>query len=181
LNVRIVAPTGLAEGSVYGGYLTFTPTAGVATAVTVPYAGVKGDYQSVNVVASDPKLLGRNASGALVAANPGRVYTMRGGDVPAFSLSLRYGVDVISARYVGLDGSAWIAGIPAFAYAMMHRNNAATPATFSGGDFDASVLPDGRYRIEIDLVKALGDASNPAHHQAATTPWFSIQRPTTRP
>jgi minor extracellular serine protease Vpr len=181
VSVLIEAPVMLGDGSVYGGYLTFTPTAGVATPVSVPYAGFKGDYQALNVVAIEPRLLARNAAGTLVAASAGRVYTMRGGNLPAFSIGLGYGVDQISARIVGLDGSAWIVPVAAFTYDMMRRSNPGTPATFSSGDFDASVLPDGRYRFEIDMVRALGDASNPRHHQIVSTPWFAIQRPATAP
>jgi hypothetical protein len=48
VDVTITANTGLADRSLYGGYIVITPRGGEA--VRVPYSGFKGDYQSIQVV-----------------------------------------------------------------------------------------------------------------------------------
>jgi subtilisin family serine protease len=174
-EVWIDAPTGLADGSVYGGYLTITPESGTATPVTVPYAGFKGDYQELNVVSSAPQMLAR-AGATLVPAPAGQVYTMKNGDLPAFNIGLLYGVQRLTVRLVGIDSNAWIGPVDAASFTMMRRSNPGTATTITAANFDPTFLPDGRYRIQIDLLKALGDAANPRHHQIVETPWFSIKR-----
>ena len=174
-EVWIDAPTGLADGSVYGGYLTITPAAGGATPVTVPFAGFKGDYQELNVVSADPKMLTRVA-GALVAAPAGQVYTMKGADLPAFNIGLLYGVQKLTVRFVGIDQNAWIGPVESASFTMMRRSNPGTASSITAASFDPTLLPDGRYRLQLDLLKALGDASNPRHHQIVETPWFVVKR-----
>ena len=38
-------------------------------------------------------------------------------------------------------------------------------------------VPDGTYVIKLSVLKALGDASNPAHWEYWTSPTFTIDRP----
>jgi minor extracellular serine protease Vpr len=49
VDVTITANPGLADKSMYGGYLVFTPQGGGQT-YRVPYTGFKGDYQSIQVL-----------------------------------------------------------------------------------------------------------------------------------
>jgi minor extracellular serine protease Vpr len=180
VNVTIEAPKDLADGSVYGGYLTFTPSAGGATAVSVPFAGYKGDFQELNVVSADPRIVVRaGTTWAPVAA--GQVFTMKGIDRPAFSLGLLYGVQRMTVQLQGLDGNAWLGPIDAASFVRMRRSNPGTTFTITPADFDSTFLPDGRYRVRVDLLKALGDASNPRHHQVVDSPWFVIKRGTAAP
>ena len=39
------------------------------------------------------------------------------------------------------------------------------------------IVPDGTYVIKLSVLKALGDASNPAHWEYWTSPAFIIDRP----
>jgi hypothetical protein len=47
--VTITAPAGLADRGLYGGYIVLTPQDG-SPLYRVPYAGFKGDYQSIQVL-----------------------------------------------------------------------------------------------------------------------------------
>ncbi|MDH4308972.1 MAG: hypothetical protein OEX04_16010, partial [Acidimicrobiia bacterium] len=38
-------------------------------------------------------------------------------------------------------------------------------------------VPDGQYVIELSVLKALGDADNPAHWETWTSPVITIDRP----
>jgi minor extracellular serine protease Vpr len=66
VDVTITAPAGLADKSLYGGYLVFTPQGG-GQMYRVPYAGFKGDYQSIQVLT--PTAAGYPLLGKLVACN----------------------------------------------------------------------------------------------------------------
>jgi hypothetical protein len=43
----------------------------------------------------------------------------------------------------------------------------------------ARVVPDGTYRLELTVLKALGSPSNPAHTEHWTSPNITITRPPT--
>src|SRR5439155_3662471 len=49
VDVTITADPALAQGSIYGGYIVLTPQV-AGTAIRVPYAGFKGDYQAVQIL-----------------------------------------------------------------------------------------------------------------------------------
>jgi hypothetical protein len=38
-------------------------------------------------------------------------------------------------------------------------------------------VPDGQYKLQLRVLKALGDASNPAHTEVWDSPMFVIDRP----
>jgi minor extracellular serine protease Vpr len=50
VDIDIAPDPALSEGAVYGGYLVFTPTDDNDPPLRVPYAGYKGDYQTVPVL-----------------------------------------------------------------------------------------------------------------------------------
>ncbi|HBA91987.1 MAG TPA: hypothetical protein DCZ08_09630 [Anaerolineaceae bacterium] len=47
--------------------------------------------------------------------------------------------------------------------------------TFAGNK--TYTVPDGTYYVKVSLLKANGDASNPAHWETWTSPVFTIDRP----
>jgi minor extracellular serine protease Vpr len=65
------------------------------------------------------------------------------------------------------------------------RNSAAT--TFFAVPWDGTTtkraggkvrtVPNGTYRIELSILKALGDPANPAHFERWTSPNITIARP----
>jgi subtilisin family serine protease len=179
VTVLITAPVDLPDQSVYGGYLTITPAAGSkGTAVTVPYAGFKGDFQSVEVLSRPVSLLKYAADTATyVEAPEGTAYTMVAQDRPGFAVGLRYGVQTLKAEIVPLDGDAWIKPQSVLNVEMMRRSNPGEANPFTMGEFDATSLPNGRYRIRVTMLKAGGDTTNPAHTATAESPYFEIARP----
>jgi minor extracellular serine protease Vpr len=42
----------------------------------------------------------------------------------------------------------------------------------------AVAVPNGAYRLELSVLKALGDRSNPAHFEHWSSPTITIARPT---
>jgi hypothetical protein len=45
------------------------------------------------------------------------------------------------------------------------------------GNNNVKVVPNGDYIMKLSVLKALGDASNPAHWETWTSPWFTVARP----
>ncbi len=179
ISVRITAPADLPDGGIYGGYLTATPVASegsTANAVSVPYAGFKGDYQQVDALSIAPVLLAPNADGVDAPVEEGYVYSMKGADRPGFALGLLYGVQTLTAELLPYGDTAWIGAQPAFSVNLLRRNNPGAITPFSSVTFDSSELPDGIYTVRIKLLKALGDSSNPAHYTVVETPKFKIAR-----
>jgi minor extracellular serine protease Vpr len=194
VNVTITAPA--AAGAVnlgqYGGYVVLTPQGGGQT-YRVPYAGFIGDYQALRVLApignSQLPWLTRLVNGSFVNQPNGATYTMVGGDIPIFIAhfdhhATRYEFQIVDAA----------SGVPVhdvfnkFDEAnFVGRNLSAT--TFFSFEWDGTrahsngsselrkTVPDGSYRVILRVLKALGDANNPAHWETWTSPVVTIDRP----
>jgi minor extracellular serine protease Vpr len=62
-----------------------------------------------------------------------------------------------------------------------------TPTAFFGISWDGTVIrrngtivgpiPNGTYRVDLSVLKALGDRDNPAHVERWTSPEITIARP----
>ena len=182
VDVTITANAGLADRSLYGGYLVFTPTAGPP--LRVPYAGLKGDYQSFVVLAptaSGLPWLARLTGGSYFKQADGAVFTMAAGDIPYILAHLdhpsrRMRVEVFDA----FTNRAWHR---AYDEEYLPRNSTATG--FFAFPWDGLTVagkktytvPDGSYVLKVSILKALGDSSNPAHWETWTSPMFVIDRP----
>jgi minor extracellular serine protease Vpr len=191
----------------YGGYVTFTSeTSGT---MRVPYAGFDGDYQELPVLEHPTfpalaqltgcdRLIGVDCTmnGAWDLADEGTVFTMEGGDVPTAAVHLRH--PARSATFevyeANADGTKGDLVHPAFPVAMegdyLARSGSANG--FSAWAWDGTrdhnkgndkrkTVPDGDYILELTVVKALGDASNPDHVETWTSPSFTIDRPDSAP
>jgi subtilisin family serine protease len=90
VKVTVTAPSTLADRGLYGGYVVLTPDDGGLT-LRVPYAGFKGDYQSIQVLAPTangfPWLAKVNGTN-LVNQPGGASYTLANGDIPYFLVHL---------------------------------------------------------------------------------------------
>jgi subtilisin family serine protease len=182
VDVTITANAGLADRSLYGGYLVFTPTAGPP--LRVPYAGLKGDYQSFVVLAPTANgfpWLARLTGGSYFKQSDGAVFTMAAGDIPYILAHLdhpsrRMRVEVFDA----FTNRAWHR---AYDEEYLPRNSTAT--SFFAFPWDGLTVagkktytvPDGSYVLKVSILKALGDSSNPAHWETWTSPMFVIDRP----
>ncbi|OFX34754.1 MAG: peptidase S8 [Armatimonadetes bacterium RBG_16_67_12] len=196
VNVTITAPAGLADRSMYGGYIVFTPTT-PGQVYRVPYAGFKGDYQSIQAVTPTAsgfpwlakltactKFVGPDCVLGGVYANQavGATYTLADGfNVPYILVHLDH--QVRKLRMEVFDANTGRAEGRALDLDYVGRNSMAT--SFFALPWDGMtmrgqnvrVVPDGQYRIRLSVQKALGDDNNPAHWESWTSPVITLDRP----
>ena len=178
----------------YGGFISLEPASGPATKVTIPYAGVVGDYQAINPVSypvygsDDPLVMLNDAalggSADLMysqtdVAAPYHVYSMKEGDVPTAALRLAHGVQKLTTYLVPHGDTAWLGAIKTSEFPYWPRNFIAesyvvTPLTLS--DYGAAKLPDGVYHLRVKLLKALGNPKDPEHVITLDSLPFRIDR-----
>jgi minor extracellular serine protease Vpr len=188
------------DKSLYGGYVVLTPQGGGVT-LRVPYVGFKGDYQSLPVLTSagcglpavfklggsDPACLGPGISRLGPA---GASFTLQGSDVPILLFHLNHQARTLNIQVYKADGSPVH---PVFNYVTqlqyLGRNSTAT--TFFEFDWDGTrsqdngggngdhrkAVPNGRYVLKLSVLKALGNANNPADWETFTTPPITLARP----
>jgi minor extracellular serine protease Vpr len=182
VDVTITAPAGLANRGQYGGYVVLTPQGGGAT-YRVPYAGLKGDYQSMVVLTPGASSFGNpilrpnqafGTSGPVTLTNPAAS--------PAW-VFVHLDHQVRRLRMEVFDANSGKAWHRAFDEGYVGRNQTATGffaipfdgVTVSGNK--VTTLPDGQYVIRLSVLKALGDEANPAHSETWTSPVITIARP----
>jgi minor extracellular serine protease Vpr len=182
VDVVITANPALPDRSVYDGYLVLTAR-GSGAVTRVAYAGFKGDYQSVRVLAPTtrgfPWLAAR--SGSLYFNQPhGASYSMQGIDIPYFVVHLDHQSRLLRATIESASGKDWHT---AFELAYLSRNSSSSGAFIYAWDGTTSTpqktytVPNGDYRLTITVVKALGDENNPADVETWTSPVITIARP----
>ena len=189
------------DRSLYGGFVVLTPRGGGDT-LRVPYVGFKGDYQSLPVLTSAscglPAVFKVNAAasdtclggGIQRLGAAGASFTLQGSDIPILLYHLNHQVRRLNIQVYKADGSPVH---PVFNYASqldyLPRNSAA--ATFFEFDWDGTrsqdngggngdhrkVVPNGTYVLKLSVLKALGNASNPADWETFTTPPITLARP----
>jgi len=169
----------------FGGYITLTPDDG-GPVLRVPYSGYDGDYQAIVALKPTPaglpwlaKLVGTN----LVNQPAGASFTLEGDDVPWILFHLDH-----QAREFKLEVIEVASG-KSFHFAddedFVIRNSTATgffafvwdgtTSKKEGGRLKP--VPNGTYRIEMSVLKALGDRKDPAHTEHWTSPNITINRP----
>jgi hypothetical protein len=186
-DVTIDANAALPDRSLYGGYVVLTPPGDGAT-YRVPFAGLKGDYQSTVVLT--PTVHGFPWLAKLIDDSffyqDGATYTMAGGDIPYFLLHLDH-----QARRIRFEAKDAVSGKSWHRVSddeYFPRN--ATPTdffwfawdgtTFTGkgkNDSQWRTVPNGQYTVTVSVLKALGDEGNPAHWETWTSPVITIARP----
>jgi subtilisin family serine protease len=182
VDVTVTANPALAARSLYSGYLLLTARGG-GDVTRVPYAGFKGDYQSIRVLAPTsrgfPWLAKR--SGTLYFNQPGGAsYSMQGIDIPYFILHLDHQSRLLRATVESASGKDWHR---AFQLEYMGRNSTASSAFIFAWDGTTSTtqktytVPNGDYRLTLRVVKALGDENNPADVETWTSPVITVARP----
>jgi hypothetical protein len=195
VDVTITANPTLGNRSMYGGYLVFTSVDGGQT-YRVPYAGLKGDYQSIPVFTGGFPYLGKltactpasllrgnecYGSGSYDVFPTGTTYTMADAfNIPFFLVHLDHQVRLLRVEIFAQSGKAWHR---AYNEEYLSRNSTSTgffTFPFDGTTFAGDktyTVPDGTYYAVISVLKANGDASNPAHWETWTSPNFVIDRP----
>jgi minor extracellular serine protease Vpr len=167
-----------------GGYIEFVAPDG-AIVHSVPFAGFSGDYQALQVLVPteyDFPWLATLEDGLLFNAPDGARYTMKGDDIAFVLAHFEHYSEVVKLEIEPLRqvGGASDLGVIELEY--FYRNS--TPTGFFAFEWDGSAkvngrrtpLPMGDYRLKLSILKALGDAGNPAHWETWTSPVISIVR-----
>lgn len=186
VGVTIAPPPGLADRGLYGGYIAFTPEGGGHT-LRVPFAGFKGDYQSIVALTLPTEIrrrTGTNSDGTgIYSPSPvGDVFTLE----DAFSVPYVYVHFEHQVRRLRLEMFDAVTGKPWHRARDLEyvphntRANTFTVYWWDGqttGGYKIYTVPNGQYVIRLSALKALGDSDNPAHWETWTSPPVTIQRP----
>ena len=198
---------GIPTNGLYGGYLVFTDHANPGSVYRVPYAGFKGDYQSIVAMPTGPIVAKRNApfekaQQTYAAAAANEVWTLASPDeVPNILIHFDHQVRLLELQVV--DAASGNPVHPVFSNYLernwVARNQVRPPA---GGPYasDENVfafpwdgtrmhdngkgtadhrktVPDGQYKIVARALKALGDPANPADWEVKASSTITIDRP----
>lgn len=179
--VTIKPPSGPALG-LYGGYIVFTPEDD-SPIYRVPFAGFIGDYQAKTVLTPGDDgfpWLTKFDAGTYFNKPGGATYSMVGNDIPYVLVHLDHQprllrMDVQDAKM----GKAWHRALQ---MEYFQRNESTgffafdwDGVTTAGGK--TYIVPNGQYVLRLSVLKALGDATNPAHWETWTSPVITIARP----
>ncbi len=200
-----ISPNGsLAEKGMYGGYVE-ARRAGSDRVYRVPYAGIKGDYQAIVAMPTVDlgplglpgfsfPCIGADLGGGTFGLLPngvGGTWTLESRDeIPNVLIhfdhqSRQMEIEVVNAATGQklhpvfsnvheenfLPRNSTPTGFFAFPWngTRMHDNG-------NGTADHRKVVPDGQYKLVVKVLKALGDANNPAHWETSTSPAITIDR-----
>jgi minor extracellular serine protease Vpr len=168
------------------------PTDG-GNALTVPYAGFKGDYQAQPVLTDGlgsgfPLLAKLSADGTeFTQQGAGATFTMQGNDVPFILYHLNLPARTLEVQVENADGSLVN---PQFSVADLEQYlpRSGAPDAFSAFAWDGArvqdagnnkrkALPNGTYMLKLSVLKPLGNANNASDWETFTTPTFTVARP----
>ena len=184
VDVTISPNPGLADKSLYGGWIAFTPQGGGA-AYRVPFSGFKGDYQSIVVLtptANGFPWLARLTGTSFFNKPAGETYSMADAqNIPYILWHSDHQSRMLRMEaFDAVSNKSWHRVLQ-FDY--FGRNSTATGFFSIGWDGLTTAgnklytVPDGSYVIKLTVVKALGDAANPADVETWTSPVITIDRP----
>lgn len=184
VDVTLTAPTTMPDRGIYGGYVVFTNQAEGGQSLRVPYAGLTGDYQSIPVLTSGGNgfpWLAQLSGGFFNKVEGNGTFTMAGDDIPYFLVHLdHYGRQMKLTAYDSVTGKA-VGEISKDQY--LPRNSTSTgfftftwDGTMTSNGYTVTA-PNGTYTVKISLLKALGNAGNPADWEVWTSPSVTLARP----
>ncbi|GAB1597035.1 S8 family serine peptidase [Lysobacter claricitrinus] len=184
VNVTITpAQTGLGiDGGIYGGYVVMTPNDGSST-LRVPFSGYIGDYQTRQVLvptANGFPWLAKLTGNSYFNQPSGATYSMAGNDVPFFLIHFDHQSSAI--RMDVRDANTGRSWHMALSTTYFGRNSSATG--FYAFSWDGTttqgrntyVVPNGRYTVLLQVLKANGDPANPAHWETWNSPVITVAR-----
>jgi subtilisin family serine protease len=186
IKVTITPPPQTAGGRLIGGYITLTPDDG-GPVLRVPYTAYNGDYQAIVALAPTaaklPWLAKLMPNGTFTNQPSGAIFTMVGDDVPFILFHLDHQVanftlqvfDAVTGQSLNFaDDEDFVIrnSSPTGFFAFVWDG---TTFRRIGGKLDT--LPNGTYRMELSVLKALGDPRNPAHFERWSSPNITIARP----
>ncbi|HEX6900986.1 MAG TPA: S8 family serine peptidase [Thermoanaerobaculia bacterium] len=184
VDVTFTAPAGLPDRSQFGGWVVFTPDGG-GKPLRVPYAGFKGDYQSITYLVPTannyPRLAKQLPNGTFTPQPEGVPFTLKDGDIPFVQVHLEHQAREAKLEvFDAVTGKAWHL---ARRQSYLSRNT--QPTSFFAWGWDGTTfagnktydVPNGQYVIKMTILKALGDPANPNHVETWTSPVITIARP----
>jgi subtilisin family serine protease len=181
----------------FGGYIVFTPQ-GDGQSYSVPFAGVGGDYQAIQVLTPTAygfPTLGWTPDGVNFGfAGEGDVFTLEGFDLPYLLVHLDHQAELMRVEIFTAEGKSLH---PVFSTAIyeeyLPRNSSANgffafawdgsrihSNGYNGNGYTKNLtkpVADGDYYLVLSVLKANGDAENPDHWETWTSPVFTIDRP----
>jgi subtilisin family serine protease len=183
--VTIQRPAADPGTRLFGGYITLTPNDG-GTVLRVPYTGYNGDYQAIVALTPTPNgfpWLAKLVGTFLVNQPGGAAFTLVGDDIPFILVHLDHQVTNLKMEVINV-----VTGQPvgfADIEELLPRNSSATSffaftwdgTTIKRAGGKLKTVPNGSYRIELSVLKALGDPDNPAHTEHWPSPTIVISRP----
>jgi subtilisin family serine protease len=201
VRVLLSAPTKILKGKagmLYGGWVQFTTT-GAGNTVSVPFAGMRGDYQAVKVLNKFQPVIDSAGHtwklpalgyvvGNNLAVTNGRTYTMDPDsyDVPFVLYHLDYPASDVQLKvtnaktkksyYAIIDWNARTAS------KATHLNKQPRDASLQYVEFDGYYysggkvrsIPNGTYTLQLRVLKPLGKSSKSSHWETYTTPKFNV-------
>ena len=195
--VATITPNaGIAQQAQYGGYLALTRQSD-GQVFRVPYAGLKGDYQSIVAMpirGNFPAIGKETAINTFALAAPTEVWTLANmSEIPNVLLHFDHQVRRLEIEVVDAATGARLHPVFSNVYEQdyLSRNQSATgffAYPWEGGRLHSNgqgsksglawkTVPDGQYKLNVKALKALGDPANPAHWEAWTSPAITIDRP----
>ena len=158
----------------YGGYVVFTPRDG-GQVYRVPFAGYVGDYQAITVLTGPSFLTDQFGFDAVN-------FTMTDGDLPYVFAHFDHQSRLFRMEAFNATTGNSIGTI--FQLDYMIRNSTTTgyyafawDGTTTQKNKKVFTAPNGQYYIKASILKALGDARNPADWETWTSPVLTIARP----
>jgi subtilisin family serine protease len=190
VDVTITPALGLTDKSMYSGYVLVAD--GTGNQFSVPYAGFKGDYQSIAILNGLLALGRQNANGTFSLAPAGSVFTLANAtQIPNVLAHLDHQVRTLQLEIRNAATGLRVHDDFPYALDLEYQARSGTATSFfalpwdgmrshdnGGGNGDhRKVVPDGTYTLTLKVLKPLGDAANPAHWETWTSPAFTIDRP----
>jgi minor extracellular serine protease Vpr len=192
----------LPANSLYGGWVVLTPRGGGQT-LRVPFAGFKGDYQSLPALNAGacnfPALVQFDEDEEFACAgvtdfgrrDSGAAYTLSGNDFPIVLLHLNHQVRWLRTEVLNADGTrvhpVFSEMQPLQEYLPRNSTNASFFAftwdgmrSHDGGNGNGDhrkAVPNGRYVLRFTILKPLGDVNTAGHTESWTSPVITLARP----
>jgi subtilisin family serine protease len=181
-DVTITAHANLPQRGLYGGWIKLTDANGGK--LSVPYQALKGDYQMGKVLGPTAwgfPWLASSANGSYSKiVNGGTVFSLQNGQIPYILAHFDY-----QARTFRISAISRTGVNMGVAYEQEYMGRNSTSGGFSSFSWDGKVeqngqlvdVPNGQYYLKVEVLKPLGDESNPNHWEVWTTPNIAIMRP----
>ena len=185
VNVTITAPDGLPDKSIYGGYIVLTPSDGSAP-IRVPFAGFKGDYQSIQVITPTVNgfpWLAKLSEGFFFNQPEGATFTMVGEDIAFILLHLDHQAELVKLEAFNVATGDFVGNVSIDEFVARNTVNGFFDFPWDGEVFKGQKaknfrpVPNGEYVIRVTVKKALGRDVDPTHFETWDSPVITIARP----